>query len=139
MELKTKVFIDTSFLKALADKKDDFYVQAHQIWDKIREEQLELVTTNFIIDETFTLLRVRCGVDVARELYDHWNKMDYGIKIVRVNSDDERNVWGWFWRNWSKLSYTDCTSFAVMNRLGLNLAASFDRHFEEAGFELIST
>jgi predicted nucleic acid-binding protein len=34
-------------------------------------------------------------------------------------------------------SYTDATSFAIMERLGIRRAFSFDRHFEQYGFELI--
>jgi predicted nucleic acid-binding protein len=34
-------------------------------------------------------------------------------------------------------SYTDATSFAVMERLGIRRAFAFDKHFEQYGFELI--
>jgi predicted nucleic acid-binding protein len=31
-------------------------------------------------------------------------------------------------------SYTDCTSFAVMQLLGLDTAFAFDQHFRQFGF-----
>jgi predicted nucleic acid-binding protein len=32
-------------------------------------------------------------------------------------------------------SLTDCISFVVMNRFGIQIALTFDRHFSQAGFE----
>ncbi len=36
-----------------------------------------------------------------------------------------------------KVSFTDCVSFSLMRRHGLNRAFTFDRHFADAGFELV--
>ena len=59
------------------------------------------------------------------------------IKITRVSVDDEARAWEWFVKDWNDLSFTDCVSFAVMKRLGLEKVLSFDNHFSRAGFEIV--
>ena len=60
------------------------------------------------------------------------------IKLVRSLPQDEAAAWEWFLLDWSDLSFTDCVSFAVMKRLGLEQVATFDKHFERAGFRMVT-
>jgi len=133
-----QIFVDTSFFKALFDEKDDFYKEAVEIFSNIAEQSVVLVTSNYILDETFTLIRKRRGKDKAREFRDFLAEATPSIKIIRVIASDEANVWDWFLLDWSDLSFTDCVSFAVMKRLGLEKVATFDQHFAKAGFKIVS-
>ena len=128
------VFVDTSMFKALIDTKDDFHQDARQIWERFTQERIRLATSNYIFDETLTLLRYRGGLPLAlrfRELII--DNVQY-IKILRVTTSDEANAWEWFVKDWSKLSFTDCVSFALMTRIELSRVATFDNHFKRAGF-----
>ena len=129
------VFVDTAFFKALADEKDDFHQSAIKIFEKFKEEQSELITTNFILDETITLIRVRCGLERVR-MFRRIIASLSPLKIIRVLTQDEEKAWDWFWNNWKNLSFTDCTTFAVMKRLDLKEVATFDKHFTQAGFKI---
>ncbi|MEJ2555027.1 MAG: hypothetical protein P8186_02095 [Anaerolineae bacterium] len=54
--------------------------------------------------------------------------------IVWVTRDDEQVAWELFKRYDDKtFSFTDCTSFSVMSRLGLNHAFTFDADFTQTG------
>ncbi|MEK7154649.1 MAG: PIN domain-containing protein [Patescibacteria group bacterium] len=130
-----RVFIDTSYFKAGIDEKDEFHTRALAIAAKLEEEEAEFVTTNFVLDEAFTLLRIKSGVESARKFYKFLAETGNEIELVRVSAKDEKRAWNWFWNDWSKLSFTDCTSFAVMERLGIKRAATFDDHFAKARFE----
>ena len=132
------VFVDTSFFKVLIDTNDDFHLQAVDIWKGIIKDKRFLITTNFILDETFTLIRVRNGLAAALEFKDKLAEGLRRIKLIRIMIQDEAKAWDWFVNNWSDLSFTDCVSFAVMKRLGINTVAAFDKHFARAGFRLMS-
>lgn len=128
------IFIDTSFFKALFDPEDSFHPEAKKIWQKVNEEKLPMVTSNYILDESFTLLRKRCGCALVRKFRNDL-AVTRNISIIRVILSDEAGGWKWFLKNWSNLSFTDCVSFAVMERLGLKRVATFDNHFFRAGFK----
>lgn len=132
------VYIDSSLWKALIDPRDDFFDKAKKIWESLRNENIRLLTTNYILDESFTLIRKRCGIEVINIFRDHLVSDWKNIKIIRVTIADEANAWKWFLNEWSNLSFTDCTSFAVMKRLSIDRAATFDNHFAKAGFKIIN-
>lgn len=136
MGSRTKVFVDTSWFKALADPDDDFHPQAHSQLTSF-PSSTELITTNFVLDETFTLIRVKVNLDASLDFQKTIRDLRPNLKIVRVLARDEQQAWNWFPNNWRKLSFTDCTSFAVMQRLDLTQVATFDQHFRRAGFHLL--
>ncbi len=131
-----KVFLDTSFFKAFIDEKDDFHKKSLSVLNKLEKEKTFLLTSNYILDETITLVRVKCGLVRVRDLRETLIKLTY-FKLIRVSTKDEEEAWHWFWNEWSKLSFTDCVSFAVMKRLGIEKVASFDAHFVKAGFQIV--
>ena len=128
------VYVDTSFFKAFLDPKDDFHDKALALWDSFHQQKTKLITTNYILDESFTLIRIRCTLPVAIKLRYLLYKYSAIIEIVRVEVEDEARVWEWFENDWHHLSFTDCVSFAVMKRLELTDVATFDDHFARAGF-----
>lgn len=131
------IFLDSSFFKALLDEKDEFFPRAVRVFSFCHKQQAKLVTTNYIVDETLTLLRVRCGLPIALKLRELLTKGAQKILLIRVSIEDEAEAWDWFEKPWSKLSFTDCVSFAVMKRLGLTDVATFDQHFSKAGFKIL--
>lgn len=131
-----KLFVDTSWFKAFSDPKDDFYEEASQQFVKIKKEGIELVTTNFMLDESYTLIRNKVGYESAMEFRELLKSLSHVLELVRILPEDESNAWNWFIEKWSNLSFTDCTSFAVMKRLGLLDVATFDQHFAKAGFKI---
>lgn len=133
--MNSKVFLDTSFFKAFVDNKDSFHEESINILRKLEREEVQLITNNFILDETITLIRIKCGVERVRDFREAVANLGK-LRIIRVTVVDEEKAWDWFWNDWSKLSFTDCVSFALMKRLNLSKAATFDDHFSRAGFEI---
>lgn len=132
---KELVFVDTSAFKALVDENDDFHDAAVKIWENLKEARSELLTSNFILDECYTLIRMKCGLKKCQKLRSLLSDLAGEIRIMRVGLEDELNAWKWFDLDWSGLSFTDCTCFSMMKRLGLSTYFGFDKHFERAGFK----
>ncbi|MCK4315902.1 MAG: type II toxin-antitoxin system VapC family toxin [Anaerolineae bacterium] len=123
------IFTDTSAWFALAYEGDPHY-QAAQTFIASNPR---LITTNFIIDETITLVLARLGHWPARELGERlWS--GWLARVIYVSKADQRAAWELFKKYDDKeFSFTDCTSFVVMERLGLVHAFAFDEHFEQTG------
>lgn len=91
------------------------------------------VTTDYVVDELLTLLKSRGHADVAFRVGG--NLLGGAIcPLVHVQScdlDRARAVFSTYRdKDWS---FTDCVSRAVMERLGVTTAASFDDHFRQFG------
>ncbi len=96
-----------------------------------------LVSTDFVLDETLTLIRMRLGLDAAARW---WDQVE-GSRRLRwepIDKDRIEKARRWFFR-WTdqSFSFTDCTSFVVMRDLHLEAALTTDRHFLRAGFRVV--
>jgi predicted nucleic acid-binding protein len=90
-----------------------------------------------VFDETVTLLRKRLGWAAACEFGNRLKGSDF-VSLVYIAAGDEERAWDIFRKYRDKdLSYTDCTSFAVMERLNLKTAFTFDRHFSALQYQAV--
>jgi uncharacterized protein len=128
------VFVDTSAWYALIDKAD---ADHRGVATAAAGRHGSLVTTNFVVDETLTLLRTRLGWRTARSFGDRV-RAGYLTRLERVSPRDEEAAWDIFVRySDHAFSFTDCTSFAVMRRLGLAAALAADADFRTFGFRCL--
>jgi predicted nucleic acid-binding protein len=128
--------MDTQGFAALKHRRDSFYEQAHELHKSLCQEGSLFITTNFVVDETLTLLRVRVGHWLAVEFGEEIRKPSYLLTLVTISREIEETAWTLFRRRNGKLnwSFTDCTSFALMKELGIHRAFTHDHNFEQAGF-----
>jgi predicted nucleic acid-binding protein len=118
------VFVDTSAWYAAADRSD----RANRRAKEILSGAERLLTSDHVLVETWLLLRHRLGPAAASRF---WRALRAGAAAVEaVTAADLEGAWhiaeGFADQGFSLV---DCTSFAVMQRLGLRSAASFDDHF----------
>lgn len=126
-------FADTSALYAILDADDDVHARAAETLDALLSEDEAIVTTNYVLVETFALVQARLGMDAVRALAD---RLLPAIRTVWVTEDDHRGaVQALLSADRRDLSLVDCTSFLVMRRLGLRSAFAFDDDFRTQGFE----
>lgn len=129
-----RIYVDTGAWYALADKRDPDHSAAVRFF---QSNTHPLVTTNYIFDETVTLLRTRLGWKAAAD-FGRKLKSSRMVTVIAVNGDDENLAWDLFLKYAdADFSYTDCTSFSVMRRLKLDTAFSFDDHFSVMKFIVV--
>jgi predicted nucleic acid-binding protein len=133
MSEQEHIFIDTSANFAIVNKKDIDHIAAINFLKEATEKRCGLISTNFILAETYTLIMRKIGREIAiRYIKDFRNP----AFIIRVLQTDEEKAWDIILKHKDKdYTYTDATSFAVMERLGIKKAFAFDKHFEQYGFQ----
>ena len=132
-----KLFIDTGAWVALNNKKDKHHKDAVKANKDFLDGGYFYVTNDYVLDETYTLLRLDVGHKRAVEFGCEIKELQKNKKIYvfHVNQVALDKAWEIFEKYSDKdFSFTDCTSFAVMEMLKINKAFSFDRHFEQYGF-----
>ena len=92
-----------------------------------------LVTSNYITDEVITLVRSRLGHNVAVKIGQKlWGESI--ANLIRVTPRDEIKAWEIFVKYQDKaFSFTDCTSFTLMERVEVTEVFAFDEHFKQYG------
>lgn len=131
------VFVDTGGWMACADRADPAYASCSAARDAVLEAGRALITTDFVVDETLTLIRFRLGLDAANAW---WQQIDGSARLrwERVEHDRFERARQLFFHYRDKdLSFTDCTSIAVMRELKLRTVITTDRHFHQVGFEVL--
>jgi predicted nucleic acid-binding protein len=118
------VFVDSSFWFASIVARDRNNARAKAVL----EGQREHVTTDHVLVETWLLLNSRYRRHAAERF---WERIRLGgVRVEIATAADLEAAWaiGEAFPD-QEFSIVDRTSFAVMERLGINRAASFDDHF----------
>jgi hypothetical protein len=131
-----RVFADTSAFVALAVTADAHHKKAAAYFRAL-SPGTSLVTTEYILDETITRIRRVAGhaiaVSVGRAM-----RTSTLARIHPLERADLDRAWDLFEQYDDKqLSFTDCTSFAFCERLGVKTSFTFDDDFAQAGLDVV--
>ncbi len=128
------VFVDTGAWVALRYRRDQYHQRARALLRRLGSEGLGLVTTEWVLAEAVTLLKARGAVDHAIALGEAIQAGRLG-HLVESSSERRRRAWDLFVRYRDRrVGWVDCSSFAVMEELGLGQFFGFDDDFVRAGF-----
>jgi uncharacterized protein len=128
-----RVFVDASAYLGLLDADDDFHEQAVAIIADLVRGGWRQLTTNVLIIECHALVLSSLGIAIAAQFLRDIDASQ--TTIVRVRASDEVRAKQIIFQYTDKdFSFTDAISFAVMERLGITRAFTFDRHFAQYGF-----
>jgi len=129
------VFIDTSAILAILDAADHRHNQAENAWTALMSSDEEIITSNYILVETTSLLHSRFGTAAVRQFTDimvptltvYWvDESLHNIAAAVVTASPNRGP-----------SLVDCVSFEIIRRQRIDSVFAYDRHFEKMGYSLI--
>ena len=130
------IFIDTGAFIARYLERDQYHSKAISYWQVLNSGNHRCFTTNFVIDETITFLARKSTYQFAAARAD----AIYGsteLEVLRPERDDELSAIELFGKySDQSVSFTDCISFVMMDKLAIKSAFTFDHHFRVAGFEI---
>jgi predicted nucleic acid-binding protein len=124
------IFVDTGAWYARVIPADRNH-RAAVAWERANGERL--LTTDYVIAETLTLLRAR-GENGRALILGEQLFSGALTDIHFMRDDDIFESWATFRRYSDKeWSFTDCASKVVMEKLGITHAFAFDHHFRQFG------
>lgn len=128
------VFMDTPGFLALWDSADDHHDQAVRLQSELMRKRRGFLTTDYVIDETVTLLLVRHSHGAASDFL-RTVIASSRLTLEWIDSDRFHAAADLFERHDDKeWSLTDCVSFTLMHDLRLHDSFTTDHHFRQAGF-----
>lgn len=130
-----RIFIDTSAFYALLDRDDSNHKKAGKAWNTVVDPENTLITSNYVLVESFALLQHRLGLEAARAFQEDIMPL---INIEWVDAGTHKSgTSALLAASRRKLSLVDCVSFEVMRNLGIKTVFAFDPDFAEQGFHCI--
>jgi predicted nucleic acid-binding protein len=128
------VFMDSAGFLALWDAADEQHAAAVQIQAELGRKRRRFLTTDYVADETVTLLLVRHSHAAAADFLDTLARSE-ALRLEWVGPDRFHAAAGFFRRHADKeWSFTDCVSFTLMHELNIRDCFTTDHHFQQAGF-----
>jgi predicted nucleic acid-binding protein len=122
------------------NEKDNNHIAAKTFLEGIKNGNVrvkKIITSYYIIDEALTRIRYSVGNKEAVK----WGKDILASRVVE-KMEVGKEIFELAWEIFEtyedkKLSFTDCTSFALMKKRNVEKVFSFDKDFETMGFSLM--
>lgn len=124
------ILLDTSFIFAFFNKKDEYHEAANKIMQKLKEGLFgKIFLSDYVFDEFVTLSGSHLRFDLAAE----WGQIildSEKIELVTTEHSEFNVAWNLF-KQYKELSFTDCTILAIAKQLDIDKIASFDSDFDK--------
>jgi predicted nucleic acid-binding protein len=129
------VFADTSGLLALLIASDEHHARAERAFATLRTRRAPLVSTSYVLVETYALVGRRLGFEAVRSFRADFAPLlditwvDATLHEAGLDLLLDRGKW--------RLSLVDAVSFIAMRQRDIAEAFAFDEDFEQEGFSLV--
>lgn len=134
-----KLFLDTWALLTLHDKSEALHNETVATYSSFQRQNAQFYTTDYVFDETFTLLFKRLSTNQAKTAMETLTSAFSGDRFHLIWITEERFTQTRLLRlkllDKPQISFTDLTSMIVMKELGITSVLTGDAHFEHVGME----
>ncbi len=128
------VFVDTMGWFSMFDRRDAWHQKACAVLAGLSRSRTPLLTTDYVVDETATLLLMR-GAGAALDAFFSMLSESRALTLAAIGPGRFQDACSYFLKHRDQgYSFTDVTSFLVMRELRCRDALTHDEHFERAGF-----
>jgi uncharacterized protein len=129
--VSNRIFVDSGFVIALINQRDQYHDQALQLADRF--ENAPLLTTDAVLLEIGNALS-RNHKQEAAVIIKHF-LTSTEVEVIHLNATLLNQALVLYSTYQDKAwSLVDCLSFVVMQEANIKQALSFDQHFTQAGF-----
>jgi uncharacterized protein len=128
------IFVDTGAWVALNNSSDKYHFIAVSAHKSLLDSGYFYITSNYVLDETYTFLLYNTGHKKAVEFGTDMTSFaeEGAIQVIQIDEELQKKAWTIFESYSDKdFSFTDCTSFAICDSMEIKEAFSFDKHFEQ--------
>ena len=131
------VFIDTSGFFALLSSQDPAHQAARERMSHFARTRRPAVTTDYVVDETFSLLKAR-GLRHLSPVVRNLILTSKSLRLEWTEPSHFTATADFFLKHLDQdFSFTDCRSFVLMREYKLRDALTTDKHFTNAGFRAL--
>ncbi|MCY3871272.1 MAG: PIN domain-containing protein, partial [Gemmatimonadetes bacterium] len=122
------IFVDSGAWIALSNQRDQNHTDAVTIYADLKRQKTRFLTTDYVLDETITRLRYDVSHSVAVQFLDfieRAKKID-GLTVTEIDKtlfQEAKRLFRQY--DSAKLSFTDCTSFAVCQKHSISETYAF--------------
>ena len=132
-----QVFVDTSAILALLVATDEAHPAAKMAFARLAAREAALLTTSYVLVETYALLGRRLGMEAVRGFREQFAPL---LEVIWVDQDlHNRALDTLLQRGSRQLSLVDVTSFLVIGEQQIEEVFAFDRQFENEGFRRVGS
>ena len=133
------VFVDSDAFIASLKEEDTNHQRTREIFDKLFNQSIHFVTSNFVFAETITVLSQRISRQVAVNYIQTMTNEETPFTILRADETVEREAITVFLRQTSKnTSFVDCTNIVFMQLYRLDTIFSFDEVYRKNDIKMLT-
>jgi predicted nucleic acid-binding protein len=131
------VFIDTWGWLAIGHQRDPFHKEVVEYYQKLQEDKIRIYTSDYILDETITLLfRREKYEDAVKFMGGIFQSSERGYIIIdKINAPRFSSAWELrkSFKDKPLISFTDITTMVIMQERGIKYILTKDDHFKHVG------